>query len=111
MRGGLGDHFALGGLEPDEFEEQMRGGVRHTSTAQDLNQLFEDLPARSRPARGGAVIRAIQRQTQFPPRRVRTRRAGCPASLPPSRLPGVTQARSRRTAAQAPAGYPQAATQ
>jgi hypothetical protein len=39
----LGDHFALGRLEPDEFEERMTAAYA-ARTAQDLDRLFEDLP-------------------------------------------------------------------
>lgn len=39
----LGDHFAQGRLEPDEFEERMTAAYA-ARTAQDLDQLFDDLP-------------------------------------------------------------------
>jgi hypothetical protein len=47
----LGDHFAQGRLEPDEFEERMTAAYA-ARTAQDLDRLFHDLP---RPAPPQAI--------------------------------------------------------
>jgi hypothetical protein len=56
----LGDHFAQGRLEPDEFEERMTAAYA-ARTAQDLDLLFDDLP----PA-AGAYRAAQQSTTQYP---------------------------------------------
>lgn len=40
----LGDHFAQGRLEPDEFEERMTAAYA-ARTASELNRLFDDLPS------------------------------------------------------------------
>jgi hypothetical protein len=39
----LGDHFAQGRLEPDEFEQRMAAAYA-ARTAADLDRLFDDLP-------------------------------------------------------------------
>jgi hypothetical protein len=44
----LGDHFAQGRLEPDEFEERMTAAYA-ARTAADLDRLFDDLPRAAPP--------------------------------------------------------------
>jgi TM2 domain-containing membrane protein YozV len=44
----LGDHFAQGRLEPDEFEERMTAAYA-ARTAEELDRLFDDLPRSAPP--------------------------------------------------------------
>jgi hypothetical protein len=77
----LGDHFALGRLEPDEFEERMTAAYA-ARTAQDLDRLFEDLPPAAA-AQGTGPYPTMQHPTgnhltgAYPT-------AGYPAAFPPS---------------------------
>ena len=50
----LGDHFALGRLEPDEFEERMTAAYA-ARTVDDLDRLFDDLPRPAPPTPHPAV--------------------------------------------------------
>ncbi len=76
----LGDHFAQGRLNPEEFEERMTAAYA-ARTAHDLDRLFEDLPGAPGPCQTGPFPTA-----QFPPARYPT--AGHPAGLPPPFWPG-----------------------
>ena len=91
----LGDHFAQGRLNPEEFEERMTAAYA-ARTAHDLDRLFEDLPPASGPHPTGPFPPA-----QFPPAPFPTGQyptgpfpavqyptGGYPAGLPPPAWPG-----------------------
>ena len=77
----LGDHFAQGRLNPEEFEERMTAAYA-ARTAQDLDRLFEDLPPAAA-AQGAGPYPTMQHQTgthltgPYPT-------GGYPAAFPPS---------------------------
>jgi hypothetical protein len=88
----LGDHFAQGRLEPDEFEERMTAAYA-ARTAQDLDRLFDDLP----PA-AGAYRAAQQSTTQYP--------VPHPGQYPTSGFPGVSPVHHPGPTPHGPVGHP-----
>ena len=106
----LGDHFAQGRLNPEEFEERMTAAYA-ARTAHDLDRLFEDLPGRrsvpdravpdgpvpAGPIPDAASTRRPDTRPAFrrPPGRARRRTPAPPAT--PSRT--ATTTRRPRTAA------------
>jgi Domain of unknown function (DUF1707)/TM2 domain len=62
----LGDHFAQGRLEPDEFEERMTAAYA-ARTAAELDRLFDDLPPAAPPQYPTAQYPTAQYPTgQYP---------------------------------------------
>jgi TM2 domain-containing membrane protein YozV len=91
----LGEHFAQGRLNPEEFEERMTAAYA-ARTAHDLDRLFDDLPPVSGPCPTGPFPTA-----QFPPAPFPTGQyptgpfpvvpyptGSYPAGLPPPAWPG-----------------------
>ena len=97
----LGDHFAQGRFNPEEFEERMTAAYA-ARTAHDLDRLFEDLPRAARSVPDRAVPDGPV------PAGPRTRQARSRQPVPDGRLPGRPSA--ARLAGPAPhpgtAGYP-----
>jgi TM2 domain-containing membrane protein YozV len=86
----LGDHFSQGRLNPEEFEERMTAAYA-ARTVQDLDQLFDDLPAASGPCPTGQHPPAQCPPAQYPPAQYPTAQyptAQYPAGLPPPFWPG-----------------------
>jgi TM2 domain-containing membrane protein YozV len=67
----LGDHFAQGRLNPEEFEERTTAAYA-ARTVQDLDRLFDDLPAPAGPYPTGPLPTAQFPPAQFPPARYPT---------------------------------------
>jgi hypothetical protein len=61
----LGDHFAQGRLEPEEFEERMTAAYA-ARTADELDRLFVDLPRAGLPPHGPGTPSAPPHTAPYP---------------------------------------------
>jgi hypothetical protein len=62
----LGDHFAQGRLDPQEFEERMVAAYA-ARTADELDRLFDDLPRAGHTPHHPGAHPAPQHTAQYPP--------------------------------------------
>ena len=61
----LGDHFAAGRLEHEEYDERL-DAIWSARTRADLDQLFWDLPALAAPRAAPPVVRPRSRDWRIP---------------------------------------------